>query len=301
MFDEYYQFRHQLVDALERDLLGPGSPDEVIADPPITKYIAGVLFPRDSDRTDPAQNLGEDAPAAEAGSDDSESWDPAVSMSYVRYPSSMGMTMTVDTTATKLITVTVSGARYVPVERADSAAEPTDSSPSDAEAGSAEFIGRRAKPRDQPDWRRVPLEADPVEIDVSKPCPGRSRPVGEGLELFRRVRPADEHGPGLRHARAYQHQGHQRPTGAMPTLFSRRPCGLRRQAAGPVFLHRPGVGLAVAEEDIESDRLLYRDAVSMATGHGTAVDWDSDPAAPGRATSDLHLHDPALRAPPCGQ
>ena len=51
VFDEYYQFRRQLVDALERDLLGPGSPGEVIADPPITKYIAGVLFPRDSDRT----------------------------------------------------------------------------------------------------------------------------------------------------------------------------------------------------------------------------------------------------------
>ena len=127
-------------------------------------------------------------------------------MSYVRYPSSMGMTMTVDTTATKLITVTVGGARYVPVERADSAAEPTDSGPGDAETGSAEFIGRRAKPRDQPDWRRVPVEVNPVEIDVSKPCPGRSGPVGEGLDLFRRVRPADDTGPGLRHARAYQHQ-----------------------------------------------------------------------------------------------
>ena len=60
VLDEYYQFRRHLVDALERDLLGPGSPDEVITDPPTTKYIAGVLFPRDSDRIDPAQDLGED-------------------------------------------------------------------------------------------------------------------------------------------------------------------------------------------------------------------------------------------------
>lgn len=282
MFDEYYQFRHQLVDALERDLLGPGSPGEVIADPPITKYIAGVLFPRDSDRTDPSQNLGEDAPAAEADSDDPESWDPAVSMSYVRYPSSMGMTMTVDTTATKLITVTVSGARYVPVERADSAAEPTDSGPGDAEAGSAEFIGRRAKPRDQPDWRRIPVEANPVEIDVSKPCPGRSGPVGEGLDLFRRVRPADDMGRAsvtlvLINTRTPASHGRDADAFFQAALRAEAP------GRGPVFLHRPGVGLAVAEEDIESDRLLYRDAVSMATGHGTAVDWDSDPAAPGRA------------------
>ena len=100
MLDEYYQFRRHLVDALERDLLGPEAPDEVITDPPTTKYIVGVLFPRDSDRTDPAQDLGENADS-DADADDSESWDPAVSMSYVRYPSSMGMTMAVDTTATR--------------------------------------------------------------------------------------------------------------------------------------------------------------------------------------------------------
>ena len=57
VLDEYYQFRRHLVDSLERDLLGPESPDEVITDPPTTKYIAGVLFPRDSDRLDPAQDL----------------------------------------------------------------------------------------------------------------------------------------------------------------------------------------------------------------------------------------------------
>ena len=104
MLDEYYQFRRHLVDALERDLLGPGADDEVITDPPTMKYIVGVLFPRDSDRTDPAQDLGEGADS-DADADDSESWDPAVSMSYVRYPCSMGMTMAVDSTATQRILV----------------------------------------------------------------------------------------------------------------------------------------------------------------------------------------------------
>ena len=45
MLDEYYQFRRHLVDALERDLLGPGSDDEVITGPPTMRYIVGVLFP----------------------------------------------------------------------------------------------------------------------------------------------------------------------------------------------------------------------------------------------------------------
>ena len=78
--------------------------------------------------------------ASDADADDSESWDPAVSMSYVRYPSSMGMTMAVDTTATKLITVTVGGARYVPVEQEDSAGlatPPAQEAPRTMQAGCA--------------------------------------------------------------------------------------------------------------------------------------------------------------------
>jgi hypothetical protein len=122
VLDEYYEFRRQVVSALERDVLGPGSPQELITDPPTTKYITGVLFPGDSNRVDPAQDLGEET-EIDGESDDGESWDPAVSMSYVRYPSSMGMTVVVDTTAAQTITVSVGGARYVPVESETQAAE----------------------------------------------------------------------------------------------------------------------------------------------------------------------------------
>jgi hypothetical protein len=283
VLDEYYQFRRHLVDALERDLLGPESPGEVIADPPITKYIAGVLFPRDSERSDPAQDLGENADS-DSDADDTESWDPAVSMSYVRYPSSMGMTMAVDTRATRRITVRVGGARYVPVEQEGGDAEPATRGADDTESSTPEFIGRRARPRDQPTWRRFPLEAAPVEIDVSKPSPGRSDPVGDGIELFQRIRPADELGRAsvtlvLINTRAPASFGRDADSFFQATLRADAP------GRGAVFVHRPGAGLAVAEEDIESDRLLYRDAVSMATGHGTAVDWDSDPSIPGRATA----------------
>ena len=283
MFDEYYQFRRHLVEVLERDLLGPESPDEVIADPPVTKYIAGVLFPRDSDRTDPAQDLGENADS-DTDADDSESWDPAVSMSYVRYPSSMGMTMAVDTKAIQRITVRVGGARYVPLEQEGGDAKPRPGGASESEPSTPKFIGRRARPRDQPAWRRVPLEAPPMEVDVSKPSSGQSHPVGEGLELFHRIRPADDAGRVsvtlvLINTRVPASFGRDADSFFQASLRAEAPGG------GAVFVHRPGAGLAVAEEDIESDRLLYRDAVSMATGHGTAVDWDSDPATPGRATA----------------
>ncbi len=283
MFDEYYRFRRLLVDALERDLLGPGSPDEVIADPPTTKYIAGVLFPQDADRIDPSQDHGEDADS-DAQSDDPESWDPAVSMSYVRYPSSMGMTMAVDTTATRLINVRVRGGRYVPVEQERQESRSIQGADEDGDPDTPEYLGRRARRRPQPAWRRVALEADPVAVDVSKPSSGKSTPVGEGLELFQRVRPADELGRAsvtlvLINTRTPASFGWDADSFFQATIHAEDP-GRR-----PVFVHRPGTGLAAAEEDVESDRLLYRQAVSMATGHGTAVDWESDPADPGRATA----------------
>ena len=280
MLDDYYQFRRNLVDALERDLLGPAAEDEVINDPPTMKYIAGVLFPRDAERSDPAQDLGEDA-SSDEGADDSGAWDPAVSMSYVRYPCSMGMTMAVDSTATQRIFVTVAGARYVPAEDRAGKGAPRVG---DTEPGTPEFLGRRARPSEQSDWRRVPLDAEPMPIDVSIPVLAKSEPVADGLELFQRIRPADEQG---------------RVSVTLVLINTREPASFERDSAsffqaslraeapgrGPVFVHRPGADLAIAEEDIESDRLLYRNVVSLASGHGTAVDWDSDPAVPGRASS----------------
>lgn len=277
MLDEYYQFRCNLVDALERDLLGPGTEDEVITGPPTLKYITGVLFPRGSDYTDPAQDLSETS-ASGTDADDSGIWDPAVSMSYVRYPSSMGMTMAVDSKAAQRIVVNVSGARYVPVEQLDQETNPTD------EQSMPEFIGRRAPSSEQASWRRVPFVAEPIEIDVSDPTPGRSKPIGEGLELFQRVRMADELG---------------RVSITLVLINTRKPAAfaydadsffqpaLRVEApgSGAAFVHRTGIDLFTPEEDIKSDQLLYRGVVSMATGHGTAVDWDSDPADSGRASA----------------
>ena len=279
MLDEYYQFRRHLVDALERDLLGPGADDEVITGPPTMRYIVGVLFPRDSDRADPAQDLDEST-ASGAEADDSGDWDPAVSMSYVRYPCSMGMTFAVDSTAAEQIAVHVGGARYVPVEQPSEEASPAG----DPEQGAPEFIGRRAPSSEQAAWRRVPLRAEPIEIDISRPTPGRLDPVGDGLELFRRVRPADELGRVsvtlvLINAREPAGFAHDADSFFQATLRAEAP------DRGAVFVHRTDIDMTIPEEDIESDRLLYRDVVSMATGHGTAVDWESDAVDPGRASA----------------
>src|SRR5688500_17929942 len=95
-----YAFRSSLVDALIRDLLGPSSPTETLSDPPITRYICGILYPQPaaakgvSGGVDAADDIDEPDDY-----DESAVPDPPVAMANVKYPSSVGLTFAVDTHA----------------------------------------------------------------------------------------------------------------------------------------------------------------------------------------------------------
>ena len=54
--DEHYRFREELSERLEQDLLGPSSPDEILVDFPLERYIVGVLYPQAADQVDPSQD-----------------------------------------------------------------------------------------------------------------------------------------------------------------------------------------------------------------------------------------------------
>jgi hypothetical protein len=273
VFDAYYDFRRQLVDALERDLVGPGAPDEVITDPPITRYVAGILFPRDAGVVDASQDFEPDDP----GEDDAEgdAWDPSISMSYVRYPSSLGLTFAVSTAATSTIDVQVEAARYEPVERTgDTAPETDDAAP----------MGKRARPRDQPDWRRVALSFEPIRLEVTTPNPGAAEELEEGLSLFRRIRPADDEGRASVTLILINTRSTGSSFGRDADSYFQPRLRVTTEAGGPAFVHRAGAEPTTADEDVAAHRLLYRHAVSIATGHGVAVDWQADIAEPRAAT-----------------
>ena len=233
MFDDYYNFRRTLVDALERDLMGPSTPDEVIGDPPITRYIAGVLFPQDSGVIDGSQDVGEEDDVDSKSNDvEGGDWDPSVSMSHVRYPSSLGMTFAVSTETTEVIVVQPEAARYEAVEHAEDSEE---ESASEASIGAGVPLGRRARPRQVPDWRRIQLAITPVELDVTQPTDGRTVDLEDGLRLFSRVRPVDLSGQRLGNAHPDEH--------AYFGSFARtrRRFLLSATAARPGTLGRPGL------------------------------------------------------------
>ena len=254
---ERYAFRRDLVDAVVADLVGPaGGDDEAISDPPITRYIMGVLYPRGSGTVDPAEAHDENETEGD------EAPDPAVSWSNMRYPSSCGLTFAVDSKAAPMIRVRVETARY------------SKSTPGDAEGSTSPDSVSPSETL----WQRTALKYSLDPIDVTTPDDGRQRRrLDEGLELFCRVRRADADGvvsvtlvllnvnvaekSGLRDELAF---------------FQSRITVDSPEAVRWPFAARENSSVGVSDEDLSSYRLLYRDARTYGVGHGCSVEWDCD-------------------------
>jgi Helicase conserved C-terminal domain len=252
-----YAVRAELVDRLRRDLVGPQEERETLTEAPFRTYVSGVLYPATAGSVDPEEEVDEPDDDMHVG--ETGFADPPVSLANTRYPSSMGLTFAVDTAASQTLTVTIDTARY-------------------------EAIG------DEPNvtWRRLPLRFD-QSVDVTAPISGEERPLEPGLGLYVRVRAADalgraavtlvlinrrEAAPGHRDADSY---------------FQ---AGMRVAHDGEVaFVERRTDDLTVADDDLESYRLIYRDVRSFAVGHGVSVGWTIADDAPSRATE---VHTTAL-------
>jgi hypothetical protein len=251
-FDRHYAFRRELVTRLERDLVGPtGAAEETITDRPITKYAAGILFPRSQDSVADANALDEEPENRHP----TDVPDPAVAMANVRYPSSMGMTFSVDTGIADTIRVEVEAARYV----ADGPMEARRNRTSSIALGS---------------WRRESLAIEPRIIKISEAGQQRIELVDK-LELFVRVRPADSNGiSAVTLALRNRFESPGGTTGRDALAFFQPRITVRSVDGTSPFVERPSPGSADTDAELNSYRLLYRHAPNFATGHGCAVEWE---------------------------
>ncbi|MBB5775057.1 helicase-related protein [Nonomuraea jabiensis] len=262
-FDKHYVFRDELVARLERDLIGPSSPEEVIVDPPITKYAAGILFPQSDDNVD-----DDNAPDVELENrHPTDVPDPAVTMANLRYPSSMGMTFSVDTTVADSIVVEVEAACYVPA--------------------SAEARRNRTSSVVEEAWQREPISIPPRSIKVSvadQPEPIR---LMDNLRLFVRVRQANADGvAAVTLALINMFKASANSGDRDATAFFQPRITVRATNGSSPFVERPSLGSADSDEELNSYRLLYRHAPIFATGHGCAVEWEP---------SDIAINDTAAK------
>jgi hypothetical protein len=249
----YYELRAQLVSAVAQDLVGPDDPlnAEVISDAPITKYIAGILYPRSADPIEAEQDI-------DTADDDGESvvGDPPVAMANVRYPSSAGLTFTVDRSHAKTIIASARAARYVP------------RAPDPALPGPTSEI-----------WQRQPVEMEPMSIDLTVDQPGKAEAIADGIDLYRRVRTVDADTVAVTVILVNTRRTQPGKPRDADSLFQ---VGVTVTASDPqsaVFVERPVPARDTTDEDLRAYRLLYRTARSFAIGHGCSVTWAAEPPA----------------------
>ncbi|HEX5593597.1 MAG TPA: helicase-related protein [Solirubrobacterales bacterium] len=226
--------RDELCEALQEELIGPRSADEVLKEPPLNRYLTGILYP----------HLGAGSPLADetdanvdVADDDGENFaDPAVAMSNVQYPSSVGLTFAVDPEAEE-ISVAVQAAGY-------------------------EAVGAG--------WQRQPI--GPVEVVVPVAAEGAETvAVARGLELYCRVRETRDGARPVTLVLLNNQRGRAGQKDAVSFFqvgFEVR--GVDREAP---FVARPEQ-VGVDDEDLLTNALLYRDRPEFAIGHGCAAEWE---------------------------
>ena len=261
--NEYYAFRKQLVDAIRTDVVGPKEQHEIISDPPITAYISGILYPQDSGRIAPEQDIDESEDYDEVALPD-----PPVAMAHTRYPSSMGLTFAVDSQATEAVRIEITAARYEEYEEYEESDEAKDNDENKAKSRSRRKIADK--------WKRIPLEIEPVEIGITRPLPEHRVDIADGLELFCRVRKPDQEGKTpvtlVLLNKLVVKQGLKDPSSFFQPRMTVTSAGSGPEE--PCFVDRPPVGIPSEDEDLRSYQLLYRHAHNFAMGHGCSVQWN---------------------------
>ncbi|MFN3539251.1 MAG: helicase-related protein [Rhodococcus sp. (in: high G+C Gram-positive bacteria)] len=247
--DEMYGFRSEMVEDLRRDLLGPaGGDEEILEEAPLDRYVVGVLWPLDDALQDEPEPDSAEPDTVDGASDS------PVAQSLMRYPSSMGLTFTVDSTLVHEVHFDISAARYEPSE---DLVEPDDSSP-------------RRRGRTRPaTWSRKLVRPDRVTHSLATKGAVKLS-VAPGLELYVLTRsPRDGKVTVSAVARNVQ-------TAEKNELKDARAwfqVELIVSTNVDAIVDRSMPNRLGAEDDLRSAQLIYRNARNFGIGHGCAVTW----------------------------
>ncbi|GAA0953581.1 DNA helicase [Actinocorallia libanotica] len=277
---EHYRFRSELVERLKNDLLGPvNGPDEIITDRPGTAYATGVLFPRRSDQEHLlAQKAEVEKDVDEASLTVDEAPDSGVPAANMQAPSSMGITFAVDPKRSGTVVLSFEAAVYEPIDR-------------DGRNVQAKRSESRATHDTDLRWRRRPLTIPSRVIDVAQV--GRERPqLVDGLAADINVRRPDLKTGFVAVTVALmninevgRYDIHDAHCFFQPVIEVMSPDDT------VALVERPSTSVGVDEDEIKTNRLLYRHAPTFAVGHGCSADWNWQ--APPPRHEDLLKSEPA--------
>ncbi|MBK8257913.1 MAG: helicase [Polyangiaceae bacterium] len=288
--------RHQLLEALRLDLVGPRTGDathsafqeEELPTAPSTWYLTGFLIPKDAPAHEKADSDVDDLDdiAASTGEADDDATPDQGPAQKEYYPSSIGLSVLV-TAATQQLTVNVAWADYtripapqsVTLPNAASTAPQTNASPETTKTRRASE--RPPAPQPRAVWKRTPRSSSctiPIREGTYQPS---GLPQWPDLQLMVSVRTVQKSTEGPTPRRIL-------PEGTRSVsvfLVNRRPPApdvkrdeaylfqpeLTLTSADP-FVPRPDVrGQNSDDRDEELNDLQYRDVVEFAVGHNVAA------------------------------
>lgn len=248
--DGKYAFRREMVDRLVADLFGPGGEDELLTERPLERYVTGVLWPT----TDDTLVEAPDEPESVSAVPGEAAVDSPVANARLTYPSSMGLTFSIDTRISSSVQVAPAAARYEPVL-------------AHRESGSSN--------RDAYDWQRKLARLGVVDIEVSKPETMRFPLEGGALELYALVRPKEDDVVTvtvvLRNTQPRPDSSQDRDVACW---FQ---AGLSISTESAALVDRSKLrGDLPVDDDLASAELLYRNHMVFGAGHGCAVEVSQD-------------------------
>jgi hypothetical protein len=266
--------RARLVDALRYELLGPSADEEELFESPVTRYLTGLLAPYG---TGVLPSERDDSWSADGGEEDAGIPEGEPPMSQAMTPSSIGLSFLVDGNIARLH-VTAAWGDYERIKRSDDADDEEAEAAGFEEDEKPEVVsdGEPNKKRERrPRWHRIPKAPEPIDL-VLKP--------DEGLQ---RTRCTTDDDITVEHL--------ARRIGdrlAVSVFLVNRRAAEGARASADRWIFQPTVevtavdgtsifqprelepALGEPDRDLRSNRLLYRDKLEFAIGHGCAAAWD---------------------------
>ena len=262
--------RERLLDALRIDLLGPQEPEEVLAQPPSTRYLIGMLAPKGT-RLSPSEDEGTDSTID--GGEQQESG-PRVSQQLT--PSAIGLSFIVDSSC-DLLSVQARWGEYRREEMLDGPrVDPEEAGNIDLDDDPENTATTKHK---EYKWIRIPFE---VEREISLSEGTGSEEMSEGVSIEWLAESIE----GLLVVSVFLVNSRTAPLDRRPPdedwMYQPE---ISISGDGPVFRSRrlprayPDI-----DPDIASADLNYRQQNEFAVGHGVAAGWGSEAQDDARAS-----------------
>lgn len=235
MTTTHSEVRTYLLDELQTELVGPHSVDETLSEDPVSHYLTGILYPRNS-----TIDAEEDRDSSEVADDD-EVIDEGIMLAAALNPSAIGLSFVVPLNSK--IQITTRAAVYIPAE----------------------------KDGKNKDWARKQLALDPVLLEAGRGANEKVE-LATGLELFVRLRPRKERCV-VTVSLVNTNTVNTGESDATRSFFQTALEVVSPDGAA-IFLPRAEEAVVQGDSGRKQNELLYRYAPEFAVGHGCAVDWD---------------------------